>query len=148
MTTSFGFTRFSSDDLAAYRAWFADPATAQRLSAPDADWFRYVTSGPAEAWAVRDRRGALVAVVEVEADDAEPARGYVAVTVDPARRRQGIGRGVLRALPSAVVRRFKVLEGRVEPDNAASLAVTRAAGFREVGAAADADGMLRFERHV
>ena len=137
-------TQFSSADAATYAAWFADDETARRVSAPDAAWLAHVTEGRGLCWSARDAAGNLVAVLQCDPDDSEPRRGHICVTVDPARRGCGIGRAAIAAFAAGEGRRFDVLEGRIEPDNDASIAMSRAAGFRQISDDLDDDGMLRF----
>lgn len=139
------FASFSAADFAEYRAWFGDTETSRRLSQPDPAWLAYVTAGGAVAcWTVRDASGDLVAVIQADAEPDDPSRATVCVTVAPTRRQQGVGTAALRAFLAGEGRRFAILEGRIEPDNAASIAMTRAAGFTQMVAEPDEDGMLRF----
>ena len=131
------FTRFRPGDLGEYSSWFSEVDDARR-PVLDADWRAYVMNG----WAVRDETGALVAVIEAGGDI---SRGYVSVTVDPQKRGQGIGGEALRLFHAGPGAHFAVLEGRIAPDNAASLSMARKAGFTLISAEPDADGMLRFE---
>lgn len=56
------------------------------------------------------------------------------VYVDPARRGEGAGRAALKGLLTACESAgFWKLLSRIFPENAASLALTRSLGFREVG---------------
>jgi L-amino acid N-acyltransferase YncA len=60
--------------------------------------------------------------------------GEYAVYVARAARRRGVGRALLDALAAeAETRGYYKLLSRIFPENAASLALARAAGFREVG---------------
>ena len=74
----------------------------------------------------------------------------VGYTVDPAVRGRGCAGAALRALvaEAASSGRVRVVRATVAPDNAASLAVVRRAGFVQVGAVVDeVDGLeLVFER--
>ncbi len=135
------FSPFRPADLAEYAAWFADSETSRRVSNPDALWLAHVM-GEAGAWAVRDATGALVAVVEAEGDS---MRGYVSVTVEPSRRGHGIGADAIKKFHTGPGSRFAVLEGRVSPQNVASLAMLQKAGFTLMSSAPDVDGMLRYE---
>jgi RimJ/RimL family protein N-acetyltransferase len=135
------FTPFRPADLAEYAAWFADGDTARRISNPDATWLAHVM-GEAGAWAVRDMVGALVAVLEAEPHS---DRAYISVTVAPERRGQGIGAECIRMFHTGPGAGYAVLEGRIAPHNAASLAMVKKAGFILTSPDPDADGMLRFE---
>jgi GNAT superfamily N-acetyltransferase len=134
-------TQFRPADLAEYTRWFADSATALHLSNPDAAWLAHVM-GEAGAWAVRDGVGALVAVLEAEPHG---DRCYISLTVAPERRGQGIGPSAVRQFHTGPGAAYSVLEGRISPQNAASLTMVRKAGFTLMTPEPDADGMLRFE---
>jgi phosphinothricin acetyltransferase len=89
--------------------------------------------------------------VAVEADDPDIVLGWVAVSavsartvyagvvehsvyVDPAARRRGIGRALLDALiASTEAAGIWTIQSGIFPENAASLALHRAAGFRILG---------------
>jgi RimJ/RimL family protein N-acetyltransferase len=131
------FTRFLPGDLAEYASWFSEADGARRPQL-DADWRAYVMNG----WAVRDETGVLVAVVEAGGD---VSRGYVSVTVAPERRGQGIGGEAIRLFHSGPGSHFAVLEGRIAPDNAASISMIQKAGFVLISPEPDGDGLLRFE---
>lgn len=135
------FSRFRPSDLGEYAAWFEDAETSRRLSNPDAAWLAYVMN-EAGAWAVRDETGALLAVVEAGGD---VARGYISVTVAPERRGHGIGGEAIRLFHAGPGKHFAVLEGRIAPDNTASISMIQKAGFVLISPEPDADGMLRFE---
>ena len=135
---------FAAADLPEYTAWFADPETAARLSAPDDAWLRHIAGQDASAWSA-DAGGRLVAVVQADADADDPGRAHVCVLTDPTRRRRGWGTRVLRRFLAGPGHRFAAIEGRIEPDNRASIAMTLTAGFRQLSDAPDEDGMLRFE---
>lgn len=135
------FTRFQPSDLAEYARWFDDAETSRRLSYPDADWLAYVM-GAAGAWAARDGEGAFVALVEAEPHG---DRCYISVTVAPAHRGRGIGAEAIRAFHAGPGSPFAILEGRIAPNNAASLKMIRKAGFSLVSPEPDQDGMLHFE---
>jgi RimJ/RimL family protein N-acetyltransferase len=134
-------TQFRPADLAEYSAWFADKETSRWLSNPDATWLAHVM-GAAGAWAVRDADGTLVAVLE-----AEPTgrRCYISVTVAPDRRGKGIGAMSVKKFHVGPGAGYAVLEGRISPQNAASLTMVRKAGFVLMTPEPDADGMLHYE---
>lgn len=72
----------------------------------------------------------------VDEDEVELAR----LIVDPARRRQGVGRRLVSALAAAArAHRTDLVCLRVHPDNAAAVRVYTAAGFTEVDAATAAE---------
>lgn len=131
------FTRFLPSDLAEYTSWLGE-ADGARRPVLDADWQAYVMNG----WAVRDETGALVAVVEAGGD---VSRGYISITVAPARRGHGIGGEAIRLFHAGPGKHFAVLEGRIAPGNTASISMIQKAGFVLISPEPDADGMLRFE---
>jgi RimJ/RimL family protein N-acetyltransferase len=135
------FSSFRPADLGEYAAWFADGETSRRVSNPDAAWLAHVM-GEAGAWAVRDATGALIAVIQAEGD---PPRGYVSVTVEPSRRGHGIGADAIKQFHAGPGAHFAVLEGRISPENAASLSMVQKAGFSLMSPEPDHDGMLRYE---
>jgi RimJ/RimL family protein N-acetyltransferase len=132
---------FRPGDLAEYAAWFADGDTSRHLSNPDAAWMAHVM-GEAGAWAVRDAQGILVAVVEAEPHG---NRAFVSVTVAPDKRGHGIGAEALRRFHAGPGVHFAVLEGRISPNNVASLSMVQKAGFVLTAPEPDPDGMLHFE---
>jgi len=106
-------------------AWDAD-ALATLLAMPGAF-----------ALLARDEdNGVLLGFVMIRgaADEAE----IITLGVDPARRRQGLGRALLAAgLSEAAARGSVRLFLEVAADNSAALALYRAAGFSEIGRRAD-----------
>jgi RimJ/RimL family protein N-acetyltransferase len=136
------FTPFRPTDLAEYTTWFPDGGISRGVSNPDALWMALVM-GEAGAWAVRDAEGAFVAVVEAEPHG--DSRCYVSVTVAPERRGQGIGADAIRRFHAGPGAQYRVLEGKVAPDHAASVAMAKKAGFVLTSPEPDSDGMLRFE---
>lgn len=133
------FRPLASDDLPELRTWFKDSELSRRLSFPTDDWFAYVTAGAdARCWVALDA-GKLIAIMQVDREDSE--RGYIDLAVRPHLRGQGIGTAVLTAFLSGPGGVYGILEGRIEPDNAASLACCRRCGF-EILPELDADGLL------
>ncbi len=133
------FRLISSNDLPVLRKWFEDAELSRRLSFPTDEWFAYVTAGAdARCWLALDA-GERVAVIQVDREGSE--LGYLDLAVRPSLRGQGIGMGVLAAFLSGPGCDYAVLEGRIEPDNAASLACCRRCGF-EILPTPDADGLL------
>lgn len=133
------FRLIASDDLPELRTWFEDSELSRRLSFPTDEWFAYVTAGAAaRCWVALDA-DRNIAVVQVDREDSE--RGYLDLAVHPDLRGQGIGTAVLAAFLSGPGRAYAILEGRIESDNAASLACCRRCGF-EILPKPDADGLL------
>lgn len=109
------------------------------MSFPTDEWFAYVTAGAAaRCWVALDA-GRIVALMQVDREDSE--LGYLDLAVRPRLRGQGIGAAVLAAFLSGPGQAYTTLEGRIEPDNAASLACCRRCGF-EILPTPDADGLL------
>ncbi|MBT9372620.1 GNAT family N-acetyltransferase [Rhizobium sp. CSW-27] len=132
------FRPLASDDLPELHTWFKDAELSRRLSFPTDDWFAYVTAGAdARCWVASDA-GELIAMIQVDREDSE--RGYLDLAVRPQLRGQGIGTAVLKAFLSGPGGIYGILEGRIEPDNAASLACCRRCGF-EILPELDADGL-------
>ena len=133
------FRPVTSDDLLELRTWFNDSELSRRLSFPTDDWFAYVTAGAdARCWVALDA-GKVIAMMQVDREDSE--RGYLDLAVCPHLRGQGIGTAVLTAFLSGPGGVYRILEGRIEPDNAASLACCRRSGF-EILPELDADGLV------
>ena len=73
--------------------------------------------------------------------------GAVAFTVAPARRRLGYGKLILQALFDAPeVADIELIGGGVEPENVASIACLRSAGFSQENKEPDFEGMVYFVR--
>ncbi|WP_404947671.1 GNAT family N-acetyltransferase [Rhizobium ruizarguesonis] len=114
------------DDLPGLRAWFEDSELSRRLSFPTDEWVAYVTTGEtARCWiAVHAKK--VIGEVQVDRDGDE--RGYLDLAVRPDLRGRGFGATVLSAFLSGSGRAYPILEGRIEPDNMASLACCRSCG--------------------
>lgn len=133
------FRLLTSNDLPELCRWFEDAELSRRLSFPTDEWFAYVTVGEtARCWVALDG-GKIIAAIQVDREDAE--LGYLDLAVRPSLRGQGIGTAVLAAFLSGPGRAYATLEGRIEPDNAASLACCRRCGF-EILTKPDSDGLL------
>ncbi|NKN02712.1 GNAT family N-acetyltransferase [Rhizobium leguminosarum bv. viciae] len=127
-------------DLPKLRAWFEDSELSRRLSFPTDEWFAYVPNGePARCW-VAMQGDQLIGEVQVDRDGAE--RGYLDLAVCPDLRGRGFGAAVLSAFLSGPGQAYPILEGRIEPDNAASLACCRHCGFAFLPEP-DADGFIQ-----
>lgn len=134
------FRPFTRRDLSALRAWFVDAELARRLSFPTDAWFAHVAASPAaRCWAAVEA-GMMIATVQVDRDGEGP--GYLDLAVRPDRRGQGLGTAMLAAFLAGPGRDYPVLEGRIAPDNAASLACCRRCGFTLL-AERDEDGFVR-----
>jgi len=99
-----------------------------------------VPAGQINAWAdedwvqpfglYRDKR--LVAYGELWVDDDEAGVELARLIVDPAERRQGIGRRLTSALAGLARFRYPLVFLRVHPDNIAAQRCYAAAGFEPV----------------
>jgi len=132
--------RFHKDDLATYRAWFADQETARRISQPDMAWLRHVTLiSNSGAWAATDA-GRMLAVMQADWDSDMTA--WICVVVAPSARHRGIGAEVLRALLNGFGNRFAVVEAGVEPSNVGGLKCASRCGFIPMSQEPDHEGFL------
>lgn len=126
------------DDAATVASWSTTPAEATAwvsgsgpvTPATVHGWWR---QPEVAAWLLRDPEGTPVAYGEVWDDAEEDEVELARLIVDPARRREGIGRrlvGALLDLSGSNGRSACFL--RVVPDNVAARALYRCAGFVEV----------------
>ncbi len=134
------FRLLNETDLPILRSWFEDAELSRRLSFPTDDWFAHVTSPAACCWIGVDDAGEIVARVQVDREDAE--RGYIDLTVRPDLRGRGLGVAVLGSFILGPGSAYPILEGRIAPDNVASLACVRRCGF-EILQEPDEDGLIR-----
>lgn len=122
--------RFAASDFATYRAWYADPPLDRHLGPMDEAWLAHVlTDTEGEQWTVR-ADDALVAVIGLTPDADAGAWVITDLAVDPARRRQGLGRRALQVLladPS--VRRRDRWLAYVAEDNPSARAFFDALGW-------------------
>ncbi len=140
------FRRFDRTDLDTYAAWSEDEDTALWMPEPDEDWLSFITDadgGACAEIATTGGNGEAVAVVHYDID----GDGGISllVTVDPKRRRQGLGRAVLEAFLKRMAERFDHADIWVSAENVAGLSLVRRLRFRPVGAPTD-DGFLEFTR--
>lgn len=130
----------------------AETRSWSRSSAPvatdrHAAWLTAVLADPVRHLWVLERDGEPVATVRH--DRIRQGRYEVSVTVAPHRRGEGLATEALAAAGQALARRDAsphVIEAHVQPDNAASLAVFRAAGYLRAGD--DEDGLVVLELTV
>lgn len=174
MTSPLELRALTRDDLALVRSWFEDADTQRFLGGPDwpermlelgeqsiGQEFRgavqtgmlhylatvaeqpvgYVDCGTTDRWAVYDEASSDGPIRETR----DLITGYLAMCVDPAGRRQGVGRAMLAALVArpevAAVRRFAA---GVEPANQACVRCLHAAGFRPYSTEPDYEDMLYY----
>lgn len=135
--------RFDRLDLGACAPWFDDAETARWVPAPDDEWLAYVSDADGGAVAEVATLGDMpVALLQY---DIEGDGGVsLMITVDPARRGQGVGREVLEAFLERAAGRFDHADAYVAEENTAALALVRRCRFRPL--AKDADGFTRFRR--
>jgi RimJ/RimL family protein N-acetyltransferase len=80
-------------------------------------------------------------VLQVDWD--EHWRAFVAIVVDPTKRRRGLGKRLLRSFVDCHSQPFEAITGSVEPDNRASLALALRCGFEQIGV--DDEGFVRLQ---
>ncbi|MDB5531065.1 MAG: acetyltransferase family protein [Devosia sp.] len=85
-------------------------------------------------------------IAALQIDNGKDGRGYLDIALRPDLRGRRLGVAVLSAFISGPGSEFKVLEGAIEPDNAASLACVRRCGF-QIFLGLDEDGLVRVERY-
>lgn len=133
------FRPLARNDLQALRIWFEDAELSRRLSFPTDEWFAYVTAGAdASCWVALDA-GRIIALMQVDREDSD--KGCLDLAVDPSLRGQGFGTAALTAFLSGPGTAYAILEGRIAPDNAASIGTCRRCGF-QILTEPDADGLL------
>jgi L-amino acid N-acyltransferase YncA len=122
--------------LAIYQAGLDTGNAGFEPAAPD--WAGFDAAKlPGHRFVATDAAGAVLGWVAVSAVSARAVYAGVvehSVYVDPAAQRRGVGRALLDALiASTEAAGIWTIQSGVFPENTASLAVHRAAGFREVG---------------
>jgi L-amino acid N-acyltransferase YncA len=122
--------------LAIYQAGLDSGAASFEHTAPD--WAAFDAARlPDHRFVAVDAGDAVLGWVAVSAVSSRPVYAGVvehSVYVDPAARRRGVGRLLLEALiASTEAAGIWTIQSGVFPENAASLAIHRAAGFRIVG---------------
>lgn len=166
---------FIRPDLATVEAWFRDPDTQRWLGGPEwpatmldrtdrvtGEEFRgavqtgayrylahsdsraigYVDCGTFDRCTVYGGEGPDGPIIT---DTLEIPTGSIAFVVDPALRRQGLGRAMITALTHQPEQDFvEVFEAGVEPENTASRGCLQAAGFRPRSTEPDIEGMLYY----
>lgn len=110
------------------RQWFVDDEEGRRrleFYANPTAWFALL--GPSRHGWLLQIDGHPVGLVDMEING---ERGYIAYYVAPEHRGLGYGTEAIRLVAEhARALGLKMLEGSVEPDNAASIAALRRAGF-------------------
>jgi len=166
---------FSREDLPAVEAWFRDPHTRRFLGGPewpavmlardgrivgeafrgatqtgvyrylahaDGHPFGYVDCGTFDRCTVYGGEGPHGPIITEMID---VVTGSIAFAVDPKRRRRGLGRAMIGALPRRPeLRQVELFEAGVEPENVASRQCLEAAGFRVRSELPDCEGMLYY----
>jgi RimJ/RimL family protein N-acetyltransferase len=140
----FLFRQFEKADLPVLRSWFADSELARRLSYPSDEWFAHVSGGNASrCWSTWSVKGEMVAEVQVDREGAE--RGYIEFCIRPDLRGRGLGIAALDAFILGPGKAYLILDGRIAPDNYASLTCCRRCGF-QLSPEPDEDGFIRAVR--
>lgn len=138
---SYTFVPLDDAGLLVYAGWFADAELRRRVEPPTPQWFDYVRHTPGVfAWLVHADQAA---VGFVQLDTAANQSASIELVVRPDQRRQGHGRGILRALlrqPATAA--LKAIEAMIAADNTASLRCLAAAGFTPTSPTPDGDGFL------
>jgi RimJ/RimL family protein N-acetyltransferase len=130
--------RLLPHDLPEFRSWFGDAELARRLAYPTDEWHAAVSRGGQQCWIAVDNSHGMVAVTQVERDGDV---GYIAIAVKPDLRQRGFGTAALTAFTAGPGREYAALDGRIEPNNIASLACARKCGFCILDALDD-DGLF------
>ena len=113
-------------------------------SYPTDAWLTYVTSTEASCcWFAEASAKGVIAALQV---DREGERGYLDIAIRPDLRGQRLGIAVLSAFIAGPGNQYQVLEGAIEPDNAASLVCVCRCDFRILPGLND-DGLIRVERN-
>ncbi|MGO7165162.1 N-acetyltransferase family protein, partial [Rhizobium johnstonii] len=116
------------------------------MSFPTDEWFAYVTTGETARCWVAVHAEQVIGEVQVDRDGDE--RVYLDLAVRPDLRGRGFGAAVLSAFLSAPGQAYPILEGRIEPDNIASLACCRSCGFTFLPEPDAMERVRRMQRHV
>jgi RimJ/RimL family protein N-acetyltransferase len=119
--------RLEAEQLDEIRTWYDDAELARRLTHPTDEWYAAISAEGQQCWVVLDDSDTPVAKMQV---DREGDVGYIALAVKPELRGCGIGSAALSAFITGPGRQYSILEGRIEPDNAASIACVQKCGFR------------------
>ena len=114
-------------ELPEIRSWYEDAELARRLTYPTDEWYTAVSREGQESWVAVDETNTIVAKMQVDRDG---DIGYIDLAVRPELRRRGFGSAALMAFIAGPGKAYSMLEGRIEPDNIASLACVRRCGFR------------------
>ncbi len=175
ITGSVVLHRLTPDDLPAIVGWFEDPETSRYLGGPEWPAVMLANAERAIGTEFRGARqtaadhylalveGAPVGYVDcgtfdhcaiyggegpdgpVVLDTIEAITGAIAFTIDPTRRRQGLGTRMIRALIGhADLAAVELFEAGVEPHNTASRRCLEAAGFQLRSVEPDFEGMLYY----
>jgi RimJ/RimL family protein N-acetyltransferase len=102
----------------------------------------YIDCGVFDRWteyAGEDDHGPIIS------DSIEVVTGSIAFVIDPAVRRQGLGRSMIRALVARPeLSEVRLFEAGVDPENVASIRCLVAADFQPHNIEPDFEGMLYF----
>jgi RimJ/RimL family protein N-acetyltransferase len=152
------FVALAADTLGLAEPWFKDAQTRRWLGGPG--WpalvLRLALDPPAEyrgrrvtgrfAW-LAYAEGQPVGLVDVERY-ADGTAG-LALVVDPARRRQGLGKQIIQAvLAHPELGGTELVRAGIEPKNQASVRCFTAVGFAAEADGPDEEGVVYFRRRV
>ena len=136
--------RFTQDDFAQYRSWYADLALNEQLGPMDEDWLTAVLGkeeGMQYSYFESER---LVAVLGISFHPVELAWVFTDIAVDPALKRRGIGQRALQAVMAAESREHgDSWMAYVMPDNLPACRFFSAQGWQRMAPAPD-DEMLAY----
>ena len=135
--------RLKAEELGEIRSWHNDAELARRLTYPTDEWYAAVSAEGQQCWVAVDALGIIVAKMQVDRDGDV---GYIDLAVKPELRGRGVGFAALAAFMTGPGRQYSVIEGRIEPDNAASIACVQKCGFRLLDELDD-DGLIIARRH-
>lgn len=132
-------------DFEEYRRWYEDPELNERLGPMDDEWLEAVMADREGAECVCLDNGRMVAVVGLAVDPEQEAWVISDIAVDPALRRQGLGRRAIEAVlaqPQFDIRSTWL--AYVVPDNPAAHHFFTSLGWSETRKPTSRDEMYCF----
>ena len=140
---SVSFRPFSNADLAGYQRWFDDAEVARRMAYPSPEWMDYIKTPDVLCFVASEGSEKSAAVLQMDIDP--NGCGHLSLVVHPDLRHAGVGARVLTAFVMGPGQNMDELCASIDPDNAASLAIAKRAGF-VVENACDKDGLVSLIR--
>lgn len=125
------YHKFRESDFSAYQSWFSDPQLNQQLGPLDEDWLDYILADATGQQFSFTHFNALIAVAGISSPTAHfPYYVVTDLTVRPDLRMQGLGRIILKLLPSMVRRGCaQVWRANVNPNNTAAIQLFEKSGW-------------------